>query len=535
MKKELIVVLLGILLIGAVIQVTAKDLKPIQENIKQKKLNEIFIFDVGVGFPSDILYGQTRYLGEDNFFVSVQNNGDGYASVYLDFLLERYDGNEWDEIDSGGNGPYDLDPDVWIESFFDVSYDSQGAYRATFSLDSPRSETQFDWSDDNPENDVFQVMFFVINPYSSDEWYVDDDAPPGGDGSVENPFQTISEAIINANPRDRIWVMDGTYNEQLNINKENLDISSFYKSPFFPDNEVIIEYNGGSVVIINEPFTSVTGFVIKNCGSGEEDAAIDITSDYNFISWNIIEENGASGIYLHDSSNNNCINHNIIQNNGGAGLFIWQESLNNWIYHNDFINNNWYNVKDKEGGNVWDYLYPYGGNYWDDYSGTDDNGDGIGDTPYEIMGDFVPTGYDNGPWIEPHKWNDHSVIKKINGPSAGEPGTKYGFEFSMADENFGPGSDPFEEHVYCKASWGDGDEEILGPFNLDTNGTFFHTWSEIGEFTIKAKLTDGYGLVSPEYTFEITIPRSRSLNKNPISLLFNRYINLFPILRILFQ
>ena len=526
MKNKLIVVFLGVLLIGAAVQVTANNFKGVQNTFNKQELNIMEFFDVGVGFPSDILFGQTRYIGDDHFFVTVQNNGDEPAFVDLDFILERFDGFGWYEIDSGGNGPYDLDPDIWVESFFDISYDLVGEYRATFSLDTPNLNTIYSWNDDNPENDIHQVIFFVIDPQTINEWYVDDDASPGGDGSIDNPFQTISEAITIANPGDNIWVMDGTYNEQLIINKEKLDISSMYKSPYLPDNEVVIEYNEGSIIVINEPFTRITGFIIQNCGIGEEDAAIDITSDYNFISWNIIEDNGASGIYLHDSSNNNNIHHNIIQYNGGAGLFIWQESMNNWIYHNDFINNNWYNVKDKEGGNIWNHIYPYGGNYWDDYTGIDEDGDGIGETPYDIMGDFVPTGADNGPWVEPHKWNDHSVIKNISGPSTGKPGIEYGFEFSMADENFGPGSDPFEEHVYCKTFWGDDNNEVLGPFDMDTNTTVYHTWSDEGEFTIRAMLIDGYGLESDWLEHKISIPRTRTT----YNTFLQHFLERFPIL-----
>ena len=41
--------------------------------------------------------------------------------------------------------------------------------------------------------------------------------------------------------------------------------------------------------------------------------------------------------------------------------------------------------------------YPSGGNYWNDYNGTDNNGDGIGETPYIINED----NQDNYPLMNP--------------------------------------------------------------------------------------------------------------------------------------
>ena len=96
-----------------------------------------------------------------------------------------------------------------------------------------------------------------------------------------------------------------------------------------------------------------------------------------------------SGIEL--SSNNNTItNCNFI---GNKNYGITANDINNSIYHNNFFNNT-KNAQDR-GNNIWDNGYPSGGNYWDDYEGSDDycgvnqdipGNDGIGDTPYNISG-----------------------------------------------------------------------------------------------------------------------------------------------------
>jgi hypothetical protein len=71
----------------------------------------------------------------------------------------------------------------------------------------------------------------------------------------------------------------------------------------------------------------------------------------------------------------------------------------NTIYHNNFVNNT---VQAEVGEassvvNIWDDGYPSGGNYWNNYNGTDNDGDGIGDTPYILN----ENNQDNYPLVNP--------------------------------------------------------------------------------------------------------------------------------------
>jgi len=111
---------------------------------------------------------------------------------------------------------------------------------------------------------------------------------------------------------------------------------------------------------------------------------------------NIISNNGDDGIDIEFSSNN-TISGNSISKNGWAGVYI-AFSCNNTIYLNSFVDNAYYNACDVrvegfKGKNYWDNGTI--GNYWDDYNGTDLNGDGIGDTPYPI-----PPGFDHYPIVD---------------------------------------------------------------------------------------------------------------------------------------
>ena len=69
--------------------------------------------------------------------------------------------------------------------------------------------------------------------------------------------------------------------------------------------------------------------------------------------------------------------------NNQKGLFFCCGGANNIAYNNCFIKNTDWHAQDDE-DNTWDNGKI--GNYWDDYTGPDANGDGVGDTSYQVNG-----------------------------------------------------------------------------------------------------------------------------------------------------
>ena len=156
----------------------------------------------------------------------------------------------------------------------------------------------------------------------------------------------------------------------------------------------IIKDNDAGIILWDSLNNTVFQNVIANNGIGIRiDGIFPVYSQNNRIYGNNITNNDV-GIYLWDSSNNTIYRNHIANNGCGIQIIgLGGEAANNLIHHNNFINNtadvpgHWHTIVFQEvwvppQRNVWDDGKE--GNYWSNYHGVDNDGNGIWDTPYVI-------------------------------------------------------------------------------------------------------------------------------------------------------
>jgi parallel beta-helix repeat protein len=155
--------------------------------------------------------------------------------------------------------------------------------------------------------------------------YVDDDFNSSTPAWQITHFNTIQDGIDAVDRHGLVFVYNGTYHENVIVNRAvNLTGENI--------NNTVIDGNGlGDVVYATADEVHITGFTIKNSGSGSDDAGVDIEADYTTIIGNAIISNGNDGIII--SSCNSTLIDNIISLNSRYG--IWSRNTSN----NSIINN----------------------------------------------------------------------------------------------------------------------------------------------------------------------------------------------------
>jgi parallel beta-helix repeat protein len=284
---------------------------------------------------------------------------------------------------------------------------------------------------------------------------------------VPQDYPTIQSAINNASQGDTILVANGIYNEQLLINKTimllgagadttilngawtqtaaqitapNVTIKGFTIQGFktgiiinqtqnihIQENKITQTLTKGAMYIINSQNITIANNTLTNnyCAG----VSMFKTNQTLFLQ-NTVFRNGGVGVYFENCTDfvakdnyiesnegdaiacaygyNLLITGNTFAFNGYRG--IWATNSNGTAYHNNFIQN-FENARAIKSSFTWDNGYPSGGNYWSNYTGIDENNDGISDVPLVINENNV----DHFPLMKPYIAGDvnHDGIVNI--------------------------------------------------------------------------------------------------------------------------
>lgn len=133
---------------------------------------------------------------------------------------------------------------------------------------------------------------------------------------------------------------------------------------------------------------------------------------YNVIDNNSFKNHTKIALYLFSDANNNMVHDNYFNSNNislqvkglhnevfrnsflnnNGGVYLCCGAWGNSVYHNSFVNNSLYQGKTNLLDNQWYKDASIGGNYWSDYEGVDNDGDGFGDTVYVVDEQYVSGG-----------------------------------------------------------------------------------------------------------------------------------------------
>jgi parallel beta-helix repeat protein len=209
----------------------------------------------------------------------------------------------------------------------------------------------------------------------------------------------ITDALALGNAYLNSFTVSGSYNTISRNNIDNMADSEFTGSFNRITENAIQDLN------LKGSYNTITSNTLMNLNLKAADSNIVQNNTFSHLSLyassnntvvgNTAQGPGYSGILMSSGSNNVFHGNSIVDYNSisastdrqyGQGVDIGSMATNNLFYQNNFVNNymnlmySWNpqmnNINHWDNGAV--------GNYWSDYNGTDADGDGVGDTPYDV-------------------------------------------------------------------------------------------------------------------------------------------------------
>lgn len=239
-------------------------------------------------------------------------------------------------------------------------------------------------------------------------------------GRTHAPIQIIGQKEL----KDAEIVVEGsgTENDPYVIKDWQIDASGFDYGLLLKNTEayvLISELEVSGAEVSNLSLREVENVTVEGCKLVDSENGVEVINGKNVeltrnqatankfgisvadgtrttIQHNLVRSN-QFGIYLGNTELNEII-YNQIDKNSWNGVYVEGSSRANTFHHNNFIDNQVSPVRAEGRLNNWNS--EDAGNYWSDYTGEDEDGDGLGDTAFEIPSSHTKI-YDHNPLIEP--------------------------------------------------------------------------------------------------------------------------------------
>ena len=231
---------------------------------------------------------------------------------------------------------------------------------------------------------VNSVSSSSIETLSDYDFYVDDNFNSSTPGWYITHFDVVQDAVDASSPGDTIFVYNGIYFENLEINVENISLFAENQTNTIIDGGIVdhviniiqdkITLSGFSIVcggvhVENEIYginvLSNNNFITKNIVYNDNDGIYvsnsrgNTVSENTLIGWrvsiflkniteNVIKENNCNKITISDSANNNVITKNNVSNRVGIQVY----DCSNLEISDNIVTNNNYGINIHRSNNI---------------------------------------------------------------------------------------------------------------------------------------------------------------------------------------